>query len=156
MSLNIGDQAPNFTLTNDEKAATSLSDYKGKNVVLLFFPLAFTGVCTTELCNTRDDIAFYQGLDAEVLAISVDSPFVLEKFKAEQSLNFSLLSDFNSDVSKAYDSLYEDFVLGMKNVSKRSAFVIDKEGVIQYAEVLENAGELPNFDSVKGTLSKLK
>lgn len=155
MSLKIGDAAPNFTLTSDEKKSVSLSDYKGKNVVVLFFPLAFTGVCTTELCNTRDDIAFYQGLNAEVLAISVDSPFALEKFKAEQSLNFSLLSDFNSEASKSYGAIYEDFVLGMKNVSKRSAFVIDKEGIVQYAEVLENAGELPNFDAVKGTLSKL-
>lgn len=156
MSLAIGAKAPNFTLTSDEKKSVSLSDYKGKNVVILFFPLAFTGVCTTELCNTRDDIAFYKDLDAEVLAISVDSPFVLEKFKEEQSLNFPLLSDFNSEVSADYGSLYDDFVLGMKNVSKRSAFVIDKEGTIQYAEVLENAGELPNFDEVKGTLSKLK
>ncbi len=156
MSLNKGDKAPDFTLNNDETQSVSLSDYKGKNVVLLFFPLAFTGVCTKELCNTRDDIAFYQGLDAEVLAISVDSPFTLAKFKAEQKLNFPLLSDFNAEVSTAYGSLYQDFVLGMKNVSKRSAFVIDKEGTIQYAEVLENAGELPNFDEVKGTLSSLK
>ncbi|MGK0390964.1 MAG: peroxiredoxin [Maribacter sp.] len=155
MSLKIGDTAPGFTLTSDEKKSVSLSDYKGKNVVVLFFPLAFTGVCTTELCNTRDDIAFYQGLDAEVLAISVDSPFALEKFKAEQSLNFPLLSDFNSDASKSYDAIYEDFVLGMKNVSKRSAFLIDKEGIVQYAEVLENAGELPNFEALKGTLSSL-
>ncbi len=155
MSLNIGDKAPNFSLTSDNKETISLSDYKGKNVVVLFFPLAFTGVCTTELCNTRDDIAFYQGLNAEVVAISIDSPFVLEKFKAEQKLNFPLLSDFNRDASKAYDSLYGDFVLGMKNVSKRSAFVVDKEGIIQYAEVLESAGDLPDFDKVKGTLSRL-
>jgi peroxiredoxin len=155
MSLKIGDTAPGFTLTSDEKKSVSLSDYKGKNVVVLFFPLAFTGVCTTELCNTRDDIAFYQGLDAEVLAISVDSPFALDKFKAEQSLNFPLLSDFNSEASKSYDAIYEDFVLGMKNVSKRSAFLIDKEGVVQYAEVLEDAGKLPNFEALKGTLSSL-
>ncbi len=155
MSLKIGDKAPDFTLTNDETKSVSLSDYKGKNVVLLFFPLAFTGVCTKELCNTRDDISFYQNLDAEVLAISVDSPFTLAKFKEEQKLNFPLLSDFNSEVSTSYGSLYEDFVLGMRNVSKRSAFVIDKEGVIRHAEVLENAGELPDFDAVKGTLSSL-
>ena len=155
MSLKVGDKAPDFTLTNDETKSVSLSDYKGKNVVVLFFPLAFTGVCTTELCNTRDDISFYKGLDAEVVAISVDSPFTLAKFKEEQNLNFPLLSDFNSEVSTAYGSLYEDFVLGMKNVSKRSAFVIDKEGIIRYAEVLDNAGELPDFDAVKGTLSSL-
>ncbi len=155
MSVTIGNSAPDFTLTSDEKQSVSLSDYKGKNVVLLFFPLAFTGVCTKELCNTRDDIAFYQNLDAQVLAISVDSPFTLEKFKAEQNLNFPLLSDFNKEVSTSYGSIYEDFVLGMRGVSKRSAFVIDKEGIVRYAEVLENAGELPNFDAVKEQLSSL-
>ncbi len=155
MSLDTGNKAPNFTLTSDEKKSVSLSDYQGKNVVILFFPLAFTGVCTTELCNTRDDIASYQGLNAEILAISVDSPFVLEKFKEEQKLNFSLLSDFNRQTSKEYGALYEDFVLGMKGVSKRSAFVVDKEGIIRYAEVLENAGELPNFKAIKETLSQL-
>ncbi len=155
MALNVGDKAPGFSLTSDEKKTVSLSDYEGKNLVLLFFPLAFTGVCTTELCNTRDDISFYQGVDADVLAISVDSPFALEKFKAEQKLNFTLLSDFNREVSTKYGSIYEDFVLGLKGVSKRSAFVIDKEGTIRYAEVLENAGDLPDFDAVKGTLSKL-
>ena len=124
-------------------------------MVLLFFPLAFTGVCTTELCTMRDDLASYNNLDAEILAVSVDSLFTLEKFKAEQSLNFPLLSDFNKNVSRAYGALYEDFVLDMKGVSKRSAFVIDKTGTIKYAEVLESAGDLPNFSAVKETLSSL-
>lgn len=155
MTLKKGDQAPNFTLTSDEKTTVSLSDFKGENVVVLFFPLAFTGVCTTELCTMRDDISTYKNLDATVLAISVDSPFTLEQFKAQQNLNFSLLSDFNAEASTAYGSLYEDFVLGMKKVSKRSAFVVDKSGVIQYAEVLESAGDLPNFEAIKATLSEL-
>ena len=155
MTLQKGDKAPNFTLTSDEKTTVSLSDYKGENVVVLFFPLAFTGVCTTELCTMRDDISTYKNLDAAVLAISVDSPFTLEQFKAQQNLNFPLLSDFNAEASAAYGALYDDFVLGMKNVSKRSAFVVDKEGVIQYAEVLESAGDLPNFDAIKAALSEL-
>lgn len=155
MALQKGDKAPNFTLTSDEKKSVSLSDYEGKNVVVLFFPLAFTGVCTTELCTMRDDIATYQNLDAEILAISVDSPFTLEQFKAQQNLNFPLLSDFNAEVSTSYDSLYDDFVLGMKNVSKRSAFVVDKTGTIQYAEVLESAGDLPNFVAIKEALNGL-
>lgn len=155
MALQIGDKAPNFTLTSDEKKSVSLSDYKGKNVVVLFFPLAFTGVCTTELCTMRDDITTYQNLDAEILAISVDSPFVLEQFKAQQNLNFPLLSDFNATSSADYGALYHDFVLGMKNVSKRSAFVVDKEGTIQYAEVLESAGDLPNFVAIKEALNGL-
>lgn len=155
MEITVGNKAPNFTLRNTQKAEVSLENYKGKNVVLLFFPLAFTGVCTTELCTMRDDIATYEGLDAEVLAVSVDSLFVLEQFKKTENYNFQLLSDFNKNVSRAYGALYEDFVLDMKGVSKRSAFVIDKEGMIQYAEVLESAGDLPNFDAVKAALTKL-
>ena len=155
MEINVGDKAPNFTLRNTEKAEVSLENYKGKNVVLLFFPLAFTGVCTTELCTMRDDIATYSGLNAEILAVSVDSLFTLEQFKKAENYNFTLLSDFNKNVSRAYGSLYEDFVLDMKGVSKRSAFVIDKEGVIKYAEVLESAGDLPNFEAVKNTLNNL-
>ena len=155
MSVNVGDKAPNFKLFNSDKEEVSLKDYKGKNVVVLFFPLAFTGVCTTELCNTRDDIATYDKLDAQVVAISVDSLFTLDKFKTEQGLNFPLLSDFNKRVSKKYDSLYKEFVLGMKGVSKRSAFVIDKKGIIRYAEVLESAGDLPNFTAIKETLATL-
>ena len=155
MALKVGDKAPNFTLFNSDKEQVSLENFKGENVVLLFFPLAFTGVCTTELCTMRDDIGSYKNMDAQVLAISVDSLFTLEKFKAEQNLNFPLLADFNKEVSRAYECLYEDFVLGMKGVSKRSAFVVDKEGVIQYAEVLESAGDLPNFDAIKETLNSL-
>jgi len=150
-----GDKAPTFTLRNTEKAEVSLEDYKGKNVVLLFFPLAFTGVCTTELCTMRDDIGTYEGVDAQVLAVSVDSLFTLEQFKKAENYNFPLLSDFNKTVSRAYGSLYEDFVLDMKGVSKRSAFVIDKDGVVQYAEVLESAGDLPNFGAIKAILTSL-
>ncbi|MCG8327796.1 MAG: peroxiredoxin [Chitinophagales bacterium] len=154
MSVQVGDKAPVFTLVSSEKESISLDQYKGKNVVLLFFPMAFTGVCTTELCGMRDNIASYQGLDAEILAISVDSPFTLDKFKSDQNLNFPLLSDFNKEVSQNYGAYYEEFVLGLKGVSKRAAFVIDKEGTVRYAEVLDNAGELPNFAAVKETLQE--
>ena len=155
MALKIGDIAPNFTLFNTVKKEISLSDYKGKNVVILFFPLAFTSVCTAELCEMRDNIATYSALNAEIIGISVDSLFTLDKFKAEQSLPFDLLSDFNKEVSTAYESIYENFVLGMKGVSKRSAFVVDGNGTIQYAEVLESAGDVPNFDAVKEALAKI-
>ncbi|MBX2928020.1 MAG: peroxiredoxin [Saprospiraceae bacterium] len=155
MSLSIGDAAPLFTLYSSDKQPVSLQDYQGHNVVLLFFPMAFTGVCTQELCSMRDSIADYEGLDAKILAVSVDSPFTLDKFKSDQQLNFPLLSDFNKEVSAAYGSLYEEFVFGLKGVSRRSAFVIDKEGVIRYAEVLESAGNLPNFEAVKNTLANL-
>jgi glutaredoxin-dependent peroxiredoxin len=155
MSITLGQQAPNFTLRDTEKNEVSLSQFAGKKVVLVFFPLAFTGVCTTELCSLRDSIATYNQLNAEVIGISVDSLFTLDKFKKEQSLNFTLLSDFNKEVSTAYGCLYENFVLDMKGVSKRSAFVIDTQGAIQYAEVLESAGDLPNFEAIQACLATL-
>lgn len=147
--------APSFTLYNTEKQAVSLSDYKGKTVLLLFFPLAFTSVCTTELCSIRDNIALYNELNTQVLGISVDSFYTLAKFKESLNLNFPLLSDFNKEVSKDYGSLYETFGFGMKGVSKRSAFVIDKEGKVVYSEILENAGEVPDFTPIKETINRL-
>jgi glutaredoxin-dependent peroxiredoxin len=155
MSLQIGDKAPQFSLFNSEKNNVSLADYAGKNVLLLFFPQAFTGVCTKELCAVRDDISRYSNANAVVLGISVDSVFTLEKFKAEQGYNFDLLSDFNKEVSTAYDSIYTDWILTMKGVSKRAAFIVDKDGTIQYAEVLESAGDMPNFEAINEKLAAL-
>jgi peroxiredoxin len=155
MSLQINQKSPDFTLFNTEKKEISLKDVKGKNIVLLFFPLAFTSVCTAELCGVRDNYAMYNDLNAIVFGISVDTAFTLAKFKEEQKLNFDLLSDFNKLTSIAYNCLYEEFALGMKGVSKRAAFVIDKEGILKYAEVLENAGEQPNFEAIKACLEKL-
>ncbi|MEP6746817.1 MAG: redoxin domain-containing protein [Bacteroidota bacterium] len=156
MKIEKGQPAPAFILHDTEKKEVALQDHQGKNVVLLFFPLAFTGVCTKELCSVRDNIAIYNNSNAQVFGISVDSPQTLAKFKEEQGLNFSLLSDFNKDVSTIYGAIYESFGGWMHGVSKRSAFVIDKQGVIQYAEVLENAGEIPDFDALQSTLKSLK
>jgi peroxiredoxin len=156
MTLQKGDKAPNFTLFNTEKNPVNLADFKGKNLIVHFFPLAFTGVCTKQLCTVRDAISMYKNDNADVVAISIDSIFTLGKFKEEQNLSFDLLSDFNKEVSTAYGSLFQTFpAFGMKGVSKRSAFVIDKEGVIQYAEVLESPGDLPNFDAINATLAEL-
>ena len=155
MPLTLGKPAPNFTLFNTEKKEISLTDYKGKNVVILFFPLAFTGVCTAELCNIRDNYNIYTSLNAEVIGISIDSLFVLDKFKKSENYNFDLLSDFNKTASKDYNTLYDTFAFGMIGVSKRSAFVIDKNGILQYAEVLEDAGKQPNFDAIKACLEKI-
>lgn len=149
MGLQIGDQAPDFKLFSSDLKETSLADFKGKKLVLQFFPMAFTGTCTTQLCTMRDSFGFYQGMNAEVLGISVDSPFTLAKFKEEQFYQFPLLSDFNKETSRAYQSIYEEFVYNLKGVSKRAAFVIDEEGKIIYAEVLESAGDLPDFDAIK-------
>ena len=154
MSLSKGDKAPTFILKDSDKNDVDLTSFQGKNVVILFFPLAFTGVCTTELCQTRDDISNYNNMNAQVLAISVDSMFTLAKFKEANDLNFPLLSDFNKEVSKAYGALYEEFH-GMKGVAKRSAFVVDGSGAIKYSEVLENAGNLPNFEAIQETLKQL-
>lgn len=155
MAIQTGEKAPQFTLVASDKSKVSLSDFKGKNVVLLFFPMAFTGVCTKELCATRDDIARYDKTNAQVVGISVDSPFTLAKFKEENGLNFPLLSDFNKVASKKYGAFYAEFVLGLKGVSKRAAFVIDGKGVLRHAEVLENAGDMPNFEAVQNVLAGL-
>lgn len=155
MAINVGQPAPDFTLRDTEKNKVTLSEQKGKNVLLLFFPLAFTSVCTKELCMTRDNIAAYNNLDATVYGISVDSLFSLQRFKEDQHLNFTLLSDFNKTASAAYGCLYEHFFNDMDGVSKRSAFVIDKEGIVQYAEVLENAGDIPDFEAITDCLKRI-
>ena len=155
MKIEIGQQAPDFTLYDSEKKQVILSKLKGQNVLLLFFPLAFTRTCTKELCSVRDNIAWYNNANAKVLGISVDSLHTLARFKEEQKLNFSLLSDFNKEVSAVYGSLYETFGYNMKGVSKRSAFVIDKDGIVRYAEVLEDAGEIPHFEEIQESLSQL-
>jgi len=156
MSIAIGTKAPAFSLNDTEKKKVSLEDFKGQNLVILFFPLAFTSVCTAELCSVRDSLATYNGLNTAVVGISVDSPFTLGKFKAEQNLNFSLLSDFNKEASQAYGAYYDNFVLDLKGVSKRAAFVVDKEGIVKYAQVLESAGDLPDFEAIKKTLADLQ
>ena len=156
MKIEPGKQAPDFTLFNSEKHKVTLSDFRGQNVLLLFFPLAFTSTCTAELCSVRDNISYYNNVHAKVFGISVDSLHTLAKYKEEQKLNFDLLSDFNKEVSALYGSLYEMFGYNMKGVSKRSAFVIDKNGIVRYAEVLENAGEQPNFKNIALILEDLR
>ena len=155
MKLSAGQQAPDFALYDSEKNKITLSDLKGHNVLLLFFPAAFTGTCTKELCSVRDNIALYNNADAKVFGISVDMVYSLSKYKQEQKLNFSLLSDFNKDVSLAYGCLYDTFSYDMKGVSKRAAFVIDKNGIVRYAEVLDDANDLPNFAGIQKILQSL-
>jgi len=154
MSLQIGDKAPDFKLFSSELKEVSLADYAGKKLVIHFFPMAFTGTCTTQLCTMRDSFGYYEGMNAAVVGISVDSPFTLAKFKEDQSYQFPLLSDFNKETSKAYDAFYEEFVFNLKGVSKRAAFVIDERGIITYAEVLESAGDLPDFEAIRKVVSE--
>jgi glutaredoxin-dependent peroxiredoxin len=157
MSITVSQQAPDFSLFDSEMKEVKLSDFKKeKNVLLLFFPMAFTGTCTKELCGVRDDIARYSNTNAEVLGISVDSVFTLAKYKEDQAYNFPLLSDFNKEVSALYGSIYDSFTgMNMKGVSKRSAFIVDKAGIVQYAEVLESAGDVPNFEAINEKLESL-
>ena len=156
MKLGVGEPAPDFTLYDSTRQKLTLSDLKGQSVLLLFFPLAFTSTCTKELCAVRDSIAWYNDVHATVLGISVDSLHTLAKYKAEQSLNFTLLSDFNKEVSTLYNTLYEMFGYNMKGVSKRSAFIIDKDGIIRYMEILEDAGKVPDFDAIRAELLRLQ
>ncbi len=149
MALAIGQKAPDFTLFSSDLKEVSLSDYAGKKVVIHFFPMAFTGVCTTQLCTMRDSFGYYEGLGAEVLGISVDSPFTLAKFKEDNKYQFPLLSDFNKEVSQAYGAYYDEFVFNLKGVSKRAAFVVNENQEIIYAEVLESAGDLPDFNAIR-------
>jgi len=156
MAATIGQKAPDFQLPDQDKNMVSLSSFKGKNVVLLFFPAAFTSTCTKEMCQTRDEISYFNGMNAVVFGISVDMPFSLAKWREENKLNFSVLSDFNKDTITAYGCKYDTWILGLKGVSKRSSFVIDKEGVIRFAQILENASDYPDFDGIKKTLEGLK
>lgn len=154
MAVKIGDQAPDIELPlAGGQGKFKLSDYKGKQpVVLLFFPLAWTSVCTSEMCNIRDDYHRYTGTNAKVVGISVDSPFALAKFKAEENLPFDLASDFNRDAVEKYGAKYDE-LLGFKGVAKRSAFVIDKEGKVVYAQVNDDAKQLPDFAKVQEALA---
>lgn len=156
MAISTGNKAPDFTLKSKSAAGladvTLSSNYGSSATVLLFFPLAFTSVCESELCSIRDSLADYEGLNAKVYGISVDSPFAQEAFAKANGLNFPLLSDFNKDVSKAYGVLFED-LLGFKGVSKRAAFVICKEGTVIYAESSDDPKKLPDFAKIKAALS---
>jgi len=156
MKIEKGQKAPAFSLYDSDKNKINLSDLQGKNVVLLFFPLAFTSVCTAELCSVRDNLSRYDQLNAEVFGISVDSLHTLKRFKQDQQLNFRLLSDFNKEVSAVYGCLYDNFSFDMRGVSKRAAFVIDSDGIVQYAEVLENAGNQPDFAAIQSALETIK
>ncbi|MEM9479246.1 MAG: redoxin domain-containing protein [Verrucomicrobiota bacterium] len=160
--LNVGDQAPDFKLSSvgpDGPVHVSLSEHAGSNVLLLFVPMAFTGVCTDELCSVTNSINEYDSLNAKVIAISGDNPFAQAAWAEKEGINLTLGSDYEHNVAKAYGIAYESFLpdknLDMGGVPKRSAFIVDTSGVIQYAESNDNPGELPNFDAIKAKLGEL-
>lgn len=155
MPVEVGDTAPEFTLKNHESEDVSLSDYKGQTVVLLFFPFAFSSVCTLEARKMQDDFNNNLDLDAQIIGISVDSPYSLKVWRDINKLNFTLLSDFNKEVSRMYDSLYELYYpekYSYNGVSKRSAFVIGKDGKIKYKEICPVPGDQPHYNSIKKIL----
>ena len=154
MSADVGSKAPDFTLMNQDREAVTLSAEKGHPVVLAFFPAAFSGVCTKELCTFRDNIAKLNNAKAKVYGISVDTFFTLKAFQTDQKLTFPLLSDFNKTVIRDYGAFNEDMI-GMKGIAKRSTFVIDKDGVVRHREVLDDARNEPDYQKVYDTLASL-
>ena len=159
MPIAIGSKAPDFSLKS--KLASGVVDVKlsnnfgKKNTVLLFFPLAFTSVCTTEMCDVTAGLSAFSGLNADVVAISVDSPFSQEAWAKQNKISLTLASDLNKNTARAYGVLLDD-LLGFGSTAARAAFVIDKNGVIQYSEQTPTPKDLPNFDAVKATLARLK
>lgn len=154
MSLTVGEKAPDFTLQDTAGEHKSLRDLtQEKQTVLLFFPLAFSDTCSEELCTIRDNMKLYNSLDARVAGISVDSFYTLREFKKSHNLNFTLLSDFNKEVSLHYGVLCENFQ-GMHGVSKRASFVVSRDRTIKHIEILDNAGSLPDFNAIHSALSK--
>jgi peroxiredoxin len=159
MAIPVGSKAPDFILKS--KQASGMVDVKlsnnfgKKNTVLLFFPLAFTGVCTAELCDLSSGFGTYAGLGADVIAVSVDSPFAQEAWAQKEKISITLASDLNKEVTKKYGVLFP-MLAGVGDTSARAAFVIDKSGVVQYSEQTPTPKDLPNFEAVKATLTKLK
>ena len=155
MAIAIGSKAPSFKLYNTERKQVSLDDLTGKTVILHFFPAAFTGTCTEQVCTNRDDLNFYNGLGAVVFGVSVDMPFSLKQFKEKYNLNFELLSDFNKLTIHEYDMYHCNFICGIKGVAKRGVVVIDKNGMVVYSEETANPGTQVNFTKLKEALQKL-
>jgi peroxiredoxin len=154
IATQVGESAPAFTLKNTDLEEVSLADFSGRKVVLLFVPLAFSGPCTQELCDISAGINAYDDLGAQVLGISVDSPFSLKAWAEKEGITIPLLSDFNKEVSAAYGAQFED-LLGFKGVAKRSAFVVDGAGVVRYASVSDDPKQLPDFEAIKACLQSL-
>ena len=159
MAITTGSKAPDFNLKS--KQASGVVDVKlgnnfgKKNTVLLFFPLAFTGVCTSEMCDVTAGLSAYSGMNADVIAISVDSPFAQEAWARQHKIGITLASDLNKTTARAYGVLLDD-LMGFGSTSARAAFVIDKNGVVQYSEQTPTPKDLPNFDAIKAALAKLK
>ena len=154
MSVDVGSKAPDFTLTNQDRQPVKLSKQRGRPVVLAFFPAAFSGVCTKELCTFRDSMAELNAAQAQVYGISVDTFFTLKAYHDQQQLTFSLLSDFNKQTIRDYGVFNEDMI-GLKGIAKRAVFVIDGDGIVRHREVLEDARNEPEYSLVFASLADM-
>jgi glutaredoxin-dependent peroxiredoxin len=154
MAAEVGSKAPEFTLTNQDRQPVTLSEQRGKPVVLAFFPAAFSSVCQKEMCTFRDSMARLGKADAQVYGISVDTFFTLKAFQDQQKLNFPLLSDFNKQAIRDY-GVFNDDMIGLKGIAKRAVFVIDKDGIVRHREVLEDARNEPDYEKVFSSLAAL-
>ena len=157
MAVDIGKKAPDFRLHDTDRKERSLSEFNGKKVVLAFYPGAFTGVCTKEMCSFRDSLSKFNNVNAQVIGISVDPPFSNKAFADQNKLNFPVLSDYNRQAVKAYDAYHENFIgLDRYTAAKRAVFVIDRDGVVRYKWVSDNPSVEPNYDEVLKAVESLK
>ena len=153
--INVGQKAPDFKLIDKDKNEVTLANFKGKNLILFFFPMAWSGTCTKEMCAIQEDYKMYEGLNAAVAGISVDTLFAQKRFGEENKIDFPLLSDFNKQAIKDYDIVYHDFNWGYKDVAKRATFIIDKNGIVRFKEILPVPGDFPNMEAIKEALRKI-
>jgi peroxiredoxin len=154
--MQVGQIAPHISLYNTDRKKIDFRDLSGKKKVLVFFPAAYTSVCTAEMCTVNDNMYAFNSFKALVFGISTDTPFTLKKFKEDQQLNFDLLSDYNKEVCRAYGVFREEFILDMKGVAERAVFIIGSDGTIKYREVLENPGNMPDFAAAKRALETIQ
>ena len=152
----VGSNIPSFELPNADGKFVNISEFKGKNIVLIFYPAAFTGVCKTELCHFRDDLSKFSNMEAEVIGISVDYPFSVKEFSTTNNINFLLLCDYNKTVIKQFDIEFSDFFnLEGYTVAKRSVFIVDKAGIIQYKWIADDPGQEPDYAEIDSKISSM-
>ena len=153
--INVGQKAPDFKLLDKDKNEVSLDNFKGKNLIIFFYPMAGTGACTKEMCSVQDDFKMYEGMNASVVGISTDTLFALKWFSEQNKITYPLLSDFNKQTINDYDVVLPEFAFGYKNVAKRCTFILDKDGIVRFIEILANAGDQPNMVAIKEALQKI-
>lgn len=154
--IQVGQKAPDFKLIDKDKNVVTLENFKGKNLVLFFFPMAWTGPCTKEMCAIQEDFKMYSGLNAAIAGVSIDTLFAQKKFAEENKIEYPLLSDFNKIAIKDYDIVHHEFAFGYFDVAKRATFVIDKNGIVRFIEILPNLGDFPDMNSIKEALKKIE